>query len=161
MRQIANLHLDIQMQENGKFDVFINQEGDSGCHYKNLTADSIGQLVTGEIETRAGGNKDSLKRIVYVPGSLNNKKYILISEYEGFGIYERKSPNGYLVSQDWLVFNGKTGFICEPYNSLCREELKDAIDRFNETGNFGLSGFMAKAEDHIYGVHPNNKSYHF
>ncbi len=50
---LCNLQVDVQMQEDGKFDVYINNEGDSGCHYENVTADKIGELVAEEIEMRA------------------------------------------------------------------------------------------------------------
>ena len=102
-----------------------------------------------------------MKRLVYVPDSLNNKKYILKEEYEGFGIYKEMAPAGCYVHQSWLVYNGKIGYISQSYNHRCKEELMDAIDKYNETGKFGLHGFMAKAEDNIYGEHPNNESYKF
>ena len=102
-----------------------------------------------------------MKRVVYVPDKLNNNKYILIDEYGGFGIYQKKCPAGYFVHQEWLVYNGKIGFICESYNNYCKEELMDCIDTYNETERFGLHGFMAKKEDNIYGVHPNNRSCSF
>ena len=102
-----------------------------------------------------------MKRIVYVPDTLNNKKYVLRDEYDGFGIYQYMTPSGYYTHQSWLVYNGKIGFICDPYNNYCKEELLDCIDSYNETGKFGLHGFMAKREDNIYGVHPNNRTYYF
>lgn len=53
MKQLCNLEVDVQMQDNGKFDVYISNEGDSGCHYTDVTADKIGELVAEEIEIRA------------------------------------------------------------------------------------------------------------
>jgi len=53
MKQLCNLEVDVQMQDNGKFDVYINNEGDSGCHYTDVTADEIGRLVAEEVEMRA------------------------------------------------------------------------------------------------------------
>lgn len=102
-----------------------------------------------------------MKRVIYVPDDLNNKKYVLKSEYEGFGIYEEMCPAGWFVHQSWLVYNGKIGFICQSYNNYCKEELMDVIDNYNECGKFGLCGFIAKKEDNIYGVHPNVKQYNF
>lgn len=102
-----------------------------------------------------------MKRVIYVPDSLNNKKYVLRDEYEGFGIYQEKCPSGYFHSQSWLVYNGEIGYISESYNNKCWEELLDTIDNFLETGKFGLHGFMAKVEDKIYGEHPNNRAYSF
>ena len=97
-----------------------------------------------------------MQRVVYVPDSLNNNKYVLKDEYEGFGIYQRKTPNGWLVSQDWLVYNGKIGFICQSYNNYCKEELLDLIDVYNIKGRFGKNGFYTSVEG-IFGIHPNNK----
>lgn len=53
MKTLCNLQVDVQIQDNGKFDVYINNEGDSGCHYEDVTADKIGELVAEEIEIRA------------------------------------------------------------------------------------------------------------
>lgn len=104
--------------------------------------------------------KLKLNHVVYIKDSLNNDKYVLREEYEGFGIYQRKTPTGYYVNQDWLVYNGKIGFQCEPYNNFCKEDLKDYIDYYNENGKFGLHGFRTSVQG-IYGVHPNNKSCSF
>lgn len=101
-----------------------------------------------------------IPRVVYIKDTLNNNKYVLIEEYEGFGIYERKTSSGYFVSQEWLVYNGKTGFQCESYNNFCKEELKDYIDYYNESGKFGLHGFKTSVQG-IFGVHPTNKTYSF
>ena len=51
--QLCNLEVDVQMLPDGTFDVYINNEGDSGCHYEHVTADKIGELVAEEIEIRA------------------------------------------------------------------------------------------------------------
>ena len=53
MKTLCNLQVDVQIQDNGKFDVYINNEGDSGYHYEDVTADKIGELVAEEIEIRA------------------------------------------------------------------------------------------------------------
>ncbi len=53
--QLCNLEVDIQMLPDGTFDVYINNEGDSGCHYEHVTADKIGELVAEEVEIRAEG----------------------------------------------------------------------------------------------------------
>lgn len=98
-----------------------------------------------------------MQRVVYVPDSLNNNKYVLREEYNGFGVYQRKTPTGYFVSQDWLVYNGKVGAISESYNRMCKEEMLDLIDTYNEKGSFGKTGFKTSVAG-ICGIHPNNKS---
>ena len=99
-----------------------------------------------------------MKRVIYVPDSLNNKKYVLRDEYEGFGIYEEVCPSGYYVHQSWLIYNGKIGYISQSYNNKCKEELMDTIANYNETGQFGLHGFMAKADEERKRVYGKNKT---
>ena len=53
MIDLCNLEVDVKMQDDGKFDIYINNEGDSGCHYTDVTADKVGELVAEEIEIRA------------------------------------------------------------------------------------------------------------
>lgn len=124
--------------------------------YINLDEGAIKLLI----DYYTGDGKKKLKRIVYVPDSLNNNKYVLIKEYGGFGVYQQKCPSGYFVSQEWLVYNGMVGFISQCYNNMCVEELYEAIDNYNETGKFGFRGFKTKVNG-IYGVHPNNNTYAF
>ncbi len=52
MKILCNLEVDVQVQDNGKLDVYINNEGDSGCHYTNITPEDVGRLVAEEIEMR-------------------------------------------------------------------------------------------------------------
>lgn len=52
MIQLCNLQVDVQIQDNGKFDVYIGSEESSGCHYTDVTAEQIGRLVAEEIEVR-------------------------------------------------------------------------------------------------------------
>ena len=53
MRDLCNLQVDVKLQDNGLFDVYINNEGNSGYHYKDVTSEKIGELVTEEVEMRA------------------------------------------------------------------------------------------------------------
>ncbi len=52
---LGSFSVDVQLQKNGKFDVYIAHEGSSGEHYKDVTADRIGELVAGDIECIAEG----------------------------------------------------------------------------------------------------------
>lgn len=54
---LCNLEVDVQMLPDGTFDVYINNEGDSGCHYEHVTADKIGELVAEEVEIHAEGRE--------------------------------------------------------------------------------------------------------
>ena len=93
-----------------------------------------------------------MKRVIYIQDTLNNNKYILQKEYGGFGVYQRMTPSGYYVHQDWLISNGDIIIICASYNNLCEEELYDAIDSYNESKQFNL-----KVLRQAYGcyVHPS------
>ena len=93
-----------------------------------------------------------MKRVIYIQDTLNNNKYILQKEYEGFGIYLRMTPSGYYSHQDWLITNGNITIVCESYNSLCKEELYDAIDSYNESKRFG---WKALKQAYGYCVHPS------
>ena len=47
---IGTFSVDVELQSNGLFDVYIAHEGSSGEHYTNVTADRIGELVADDIE---------------------------------------------------------------------------------------------------------------
>lgn len=48
--ELGNFSVDVTLQENGMFDVYISHEGNSGEHYTNVTADRIGVILAGDIE---------------------------------------------------------------------------------------------------------------
>ena len=50
---IGTFTVDVERQDNGKFDVYIAHEGSSGEHYKDVDSERIGELVADEIETVA------------------------------------------------------------------------------------------------------------
>lgn len=86
---------------------------------------------------------------------LGDTKYVLRREYEGFGIYQKRTPSGYFENQSWLVYNGNIGYVSQSFNSRCMEELMDSIDEYNEFGEFGLEGYIISYPQHIYCEHPN------
>lgn len=49
MKDLGTFTVDVQMQEDGKLDVYIAHEGSSGSHYRNVDADRIGELMKEEI----------------------------------------------------------------------------------------------------------------
>ena len=93
-----------------------------------------------------------MKRVIYVKnvyGTTN--KYVLQEEYCGFGIYEQKTPSGYLVSQSWLLSNNKEAeLVIESYNDLCKKELLDMIDYYNNTNKFGVKAVMICDSLHMH-----------
>ena len=96
-----------------------------------------------------------MKRLVKLSDDrLGNKMlYVLKEEYQGFGLYQRKSPNGYLIHQDYMIANNDIIIQCQSYNNIIIEELLDAIDNYNNNGNFELKVF--KHSENLYYVHPN------
>ena len=80
-----------------------------------------------------------MKRIIYIDGDYYYKeKYVLKEEYEGFGIYQHLCPSGFFTHQQYLISNGETTVLFPSFNRICKEELLDAIDNFNESGKFGI-----------------------
>jgi len=80
-----------------------------------------------------------MDRILYHNDRIGNKnKYILRNEYRGFGIYQEKTPTGYFVSQEWALSNGDIVVIIPSYNNMCKEELFEIIDNYEESGKFGI-----------------------
>lgn len=85
-----------------------------------------------------------MKRVVYIKNSYGtNDKYILKEEYNGFGVYQEKAPSGFFIHQSWLISNNdKAELVIQSYNNLCKEELLDIIDNYNDTNKFGVKALM-------------------
>ena len=89
-----------------------------------------------------------MKRVLYEAKG----KFVKIDEYEGFRIYQRMTPNGFFVSQEWAITNGDVTVIVESYNNKCVEELFDMIDSYKENARFGITAFH---RDGRYIMHPS------
>lgn len=50
MLDLGTFSVDVKVQENGRYDVWITHDGNSGEHYKDATSDCIGKLIADEIE---------------------------------------------------------------------------------------------------------------
>ena len=94
-----------------------------------------------------------MKRVINIANVYGTgDKYVLRDEYDGFGIYQEKTPSGYFVSQSWLISDNKNAkLVIESYNNLCKEEVLDIIDNFNQTNKFGV-----KAVIHCGSLHMHN-----
>lgn len=91
------------------------------------------------------------KRVIKIPNRvLREEKYVFRKEYKNFGIYQRMTPSGFFVSQDYLISNGDITIQCPSFNNMCIDELLDSIDGFNECGVFGLKVFK---KDGFYCIH--------
>lgn len=53
MINLRTFTIDVQLQENGKFDVWISHDGNSGSHYQDVNANWIGSLVADDIDAFA------------------------------------------------------------------------------------------------------------
>lgn len=58
MIDLGTFTVDVQLEENGKYDVYIAHEGSSGEHYTDVSADKIGELVAEDIECIAEGYQE-------------------------------------------------------------------------------------------------------
>ena len=98
-----------------------------------------------------------MKRVEYINGKLNREKFGLREEYNGFGLYQEITPTGFYVSQSWLLVNGNTGkrLQVESYNNVCKEELLDMIDNFNDCGKFGVTAHYGG--ENLFVMHPCSK----
>ena len=93
-----------------------------------------------------------MKRVI----TINNRygmydKFVLRDEYEGFGIYQEKTPSGLFVHQSWLISNNKNAeLVIESYNNLCKEEVLDIIDNYKATYRFGVKAVMHCGSLHMH-----------
>jgi len=93
-----------------------------------------------------------MKRVINIKNVYGtNDKYVLKDEYDGFGIYGEMTPTGYFVHQSWLISNNENAeLIIESYNGVCKEELLDIIDNYNETHKFGVKALMHCGSLHMH-----------
>ena len=93
-----------------------------------------------------------MKRIITINNIYGtNDKYVLRNEYNGFGIYQEKTPNGYFVHQSWLISNNENAeLVINSYNGLCNEEVLDMIDNYNETKKFGVKAVLHCGSLHLH-----------
>ena len=85
-----------------------------------------------------------MKRVIYIKSGYSvDDKYVLTEEYNGFGIYQKMNPSGYFVNQSWLLSNNQNAqLVVDSYNDICKEELLDIIDNYNQTNKFGVKAVM-------------------
>lgn len=93
-----------------------------------------------------------MNRIIKVANRYGtDDKYVLRQEYNGFGIYQEKTPSGFFTHQSWLISdNEKAELVIQSYNHLCKEELLDIIDHYKATGKFGVKAVMSCGSLHMH-----------
>lgn len=84
-----------------------------------------------------------MKRVIYVNNGFDDMKFELCEEYRGFGIYQERTPSGFLVHQSWAIAPGVDDLpiLIESFNNLSKAELLDAIDSYLNGFNFGFNVF--------------------
>lgn len=106
-----------------------------------------------------------MKRIIYLPDNLNNRKYALRGTYHGHGIYKELCPTGYFVSQSWAIVREEDSMTIriQSFNNMCKDELLDCIDNYEALGEYGLVGknviYETTTKKYGFGfsVYPNGK----
>ena len=53
MKDLGIFTVDVELQDNGLYDIYIAHEGSSGEHYKDFTAEQVGNYLADDIEAVA------------------------------------------------------------------------------------------------------------
>ncbi len=67
--RIGTFEADVELMEDGTFDVYLSHDGSSGEHYEHVSADRIGTLLANDIEAVAAENcgvaSEELRHLIY------------------------------------------------------------------------------------------------
>ena len=101
-----------------------------------------------------------MKRVLKIDDGINVCKYEAVKEYEGYVIYQRVTPNGYFVHNEWALYDlgcedDQFPIVIESYNDISLNEVLDAIDQRNYDGDFGWKVFYRLDHSPRIVVHPN------
>ena len=85
-----------------------------------------------------------MKRVIHITNAMGfDSKYVLESVYRDFGIYEKYTPSGVPVHQEWLISNNKNAeLVIHSFNHMGKADILDIIDNYNEEGLFGVYARM-------------------
>ena len=61
MEKIGNFEVDVELMEDGTFDVYLSHDGSSGEHYGQVSANRIGSLLADDIEAVGAENRGITK----------------------------------------------------------------------------------------------------
>lgn len=81
---------------------------------------------------------------------MNSDKFRLIEEYKDFGIYQGVVPKGYFKSQHYLITDNKITVVSESYNHLDKDDMKDLIDSYLNSGKFNIKAINTNG---VYFIH--------
>lgn len=88
-------------------------------------------------------------RVLYWDDKTNKNKYVFLKEYKGWGIYQRK-VNDCFVMQEYLIMHEDTKIVIQSYNNYIEEEILDMIDAEVEHNKMNVKVFF---RDGFYIVH--------
>lgn len=53
MKKLGTIEIEVNVQNDGLYDIYISHDGNSGEHYMNCTEDKVGELTAGFIDCLA------------------------------------------------------------------------------------------------------------
>lgn len=77
-------------------------------------------------------------------------KYVLAEEYRGVGIYREVAPSGCYIHQSWLIASDSRVVVIDSFNHVCKAELYDFIDNYNENKKFGIRAVVHMGTLHMH-----------
>ena len=91
-----------------------------------------------------------MRRVIKLPNHYGTEdKFILIEEYSGLGIYQHKTPSGYFTHQHYLISDGNFTVEFPSYSNMCKEEMYDFIDEYNETETMSTKLIKQAAQRYV------------
>ena len=76
-------------------------------------------------------------------------RFVLKEEYGGLGIYQRKTPRGFLVYQHYLITNGNFTVEFPSYSNMFIEDMYDFIDEYNRRGTISTKLIMQSPHRYV------------
>lgn len=85
-----------------------------------------------------------MRLVVFIKNEFGtDDNYVLLEEYNGFGIYRRKDRGGHFIYNEWILSNNNDAeLVIESFNYLGKEKLLNMIDNYNNTKKFGVKAVM-------------------
>ena len=97
-----------------------------------------------------------MERTIKIQTEVSEEKFRLVDEYEGIGIYQKVTPNGYYLSQTFGFKVGNNFYVSYSFMNNDKEDIFDYIDNYNNTGVFGFKCFNKGS---YYCLHRNGNIY--
>ena len=171
---IGSFDVDVQLMEDGTFDVYLSHEGSSGEHYEHVSPDRIGELLAGDIEAVAENygtvktpepKKIPLDKLRKLSCPCCGKVLIALEPYETgsvlFWCDDCKIDINIEANEEVSVCKGGSGIetaagtlIAEPYDDECAKGMKLIIKDeiigmcdVTEDGEIRLLGYHESSDE--------------